>query len=134
MEHPDPRQAPNLMVDALRSFANLMQTELQLAKAEVSNNISRAGTGIAFFVIAGIFALTALNVLAGALVGYLAETGFSAGTAALIVGGAVLIVALLLALAGKSRLSAASLEPTRTLNNLQRDVTTVKGATNGGSL
>lgn len=130
MSHPDPRQAPNLLVDALRNFSNLMQTELHLAKAEVATNLSRAGVGIAFFAIAGILALTALNVLAGAFVAYLATTGLSAGTAALIVGGLTLLIAVILVFAGKSRLTASALQPTRTMSNLQRDVTAVKGATN----
>lgn len=130
MEHPDPRQAPNLLVDALRNFSTLMQKELHLAKSEISTNISRAAVGIAFFAIAGILALTAFNVLAGALVGYLATTGLSAGTAALIVGGAILVVAIILVIAGKARLSASALEPTRTMDNLQRDITAVKGSTN----
>lgn len=130
MSHPDPRQAPSLFVEAFRDFSNLMQTELHLAKAEISSKVSRAGTGIVFFVIAALLALTALNVLAGALVAYIVSVGFTAGTAALIVGGVILLVAILLVLAGKSRLSASALEPSRTINNLQRDVSTVKGATN----
>ncbi|MGB5865281.1 MAG: phage holin family protein [Sulfitobacter sp.] len=130
MSHPDPREAPSLFVEAFRDFSNLMQTELHLAKAEISSKVSRAGTGIVFFVIAALLALTALNVLAGALVAYIASVGFTAGTAALIVGGVILLVAILLVLAGKSRLSASALEPSRTINNLQRDVSTVKGATN----
>lgn len=130
MSHPDPRQAPGLIVDALRNFSNLMQTELHLAKAEMANNVSRAGVGIAFFAIAGILALTALNVLAGALVAYIATTGISAGTAALIVGGLTLLIAVILVFAGKARLTADALQPTRTMSNLQRDVSAVKGATN----
>ncbi len=130
MSHPDPRQAPGLLVDALRNFSNLMQIELQLAKAEISQNISRAGTGIAFFVIAGILALTALNVLAAALVAYIAASGISAGMAALIVGGIILLIAAGLFFAGKARISASALEPSRTINNIQRDVSAVKGATN----
>ena len=130
MSHPDPREVPNLLVDAFRNFSSLMQKELHLAKAEVSGNISRAGTGIALMVVAGILALTALNVLAGAFVGYLATTGLSAGTAALIVGGVILLIAVILVFVGKSRLLAAALEPTHTLNNLSRDVSAVKGATN----
>lgn len=130
MSHPDPRQAPSLIVETIKNFTNLMQTELQLAKAEMAENLSRAGTGIALIAVAGILALTALNVLAGALVAYIATTGLSAGTAALLVGGGVLLIAVILVLVGKSRLSASALEPTRTINNLQRDATTVKGATN----
>lgn len=129
MSHPDPRQAPTLLVDTLKNFSTLMQTEVQLAKAEISDNLSRAATGVALLVVAGILALTGLNVLAGALVAYIASAGLSAGTSALLVGGGVLALAVLLILLGKSRLTASALEPTRTLNNLQRDATTVKGAT-----
>jgi len=92
MSHPDPRTAPTLLVDIFRNFANLMQTELQLAKAEVANNISRAGTGIALMIVAAILALTGLNVLAGALVAYIATLGLAAGAAALLVGGGVLLI------------------------------------------
>lgn len=130
MSHPDPRQAPNLLIDVFRDFSNLMQKELHLAKAELSNNISRAAMGIAFLVIAIILALTGLNVLANALVAYIASTGLSAGTAALIVGGITLMIAVILVFAGKSRLTASALEPSRTMSSIQRDVSAVKGATN----
>jgi len=128
MSHPDPRQAPNLFVDALRHFSNLMQKELHLAKAELSQNISRAGMGLAFFAVAGLLALTALNVLAGALVAYIAAAGLGAGTAALIVGAVLLIGAAVLVFAGKARLSAEALKPTHTMHNIQRDAATLKGA------
>jgi len=130
MSHPDPRDAPTLFVDTLRNFTTLMQTELHLAKAEIANNVSRAGAGIAMMAVAAILALTGLNVLAGALVAYIASVGLSAGTAALIVGGSVLLVAVALVFIGKSRLTGTALEPTRTLKNLQRDAAAVKGATN----
>ena len=130
MSNHDPRQAPSLLVDAMRSFSKLMRTELHLAKAEVSQNISRAGVGIAFIAVAALLAIIALNVLVGALVAYLAATSLSAGTAALLVGGAILVVAVILVLVGKSRLTGSALEPTRTMHNLQRDAATVKGATN----
>ncbi len=130
MSHPDPRAAPSLFVDAFRSFANLMQTEMRLAKAEVANNISRAGTGIALMAVAAILALTGLNVLAGALVAYIAAAGLSAGLAALLVGFGTLAIALVLVMVGKSRLTASALEPSHTLKNLQRDAAAVRGATN----
>lgn len=130
MSHPDPRQAPTLLVEALRNFTNLMQTELQLAKAEIATNLSRAGVGFALILVAAILALTDLNVLAGTLVAYIATAGVSAGTSALIVGDGVLVLAIVPVLFGKSRLSPSAIEPSRTLNNLQRDAAAVKGATN----
>lgn len=89
--------------------------------------MSRAGSGLALLVLAAILALTALDVLAGALVAYLSAVGLPAGIAALIVGGAVLGLALVLAVIGKSRLSPNALGPTRVLRNLHEDAATVKG-------
>lgn len=129
MSHPDPRVAPSLLADTLRNFSSLMQKEVQLARAEMSNNISRAAVGVAFFGIAALMVLTALNTLAGAAVGYLAESGVNAGTSALIVAAVFVVGAIVLVLMGKSRLSG--LAPTKTMNNVQRDVQTVKGATHG---
>ncbi len=130
MSHHDPRQAPGLLVDSLRHFSRLMQAEVNLAKAEISRNVSRAAVGVAFLAVAALLAIIALNVLVGALVAYLAATSLSAGTAALLVGGAILVVAVILVFVGKSRLTASALEPTRTMHNLQRDVAAVKGASN----
>ena len=131
MSHPDPRTAPHLIADTLRHFSSLMQKEVQLAKAEMSNNISRAAVGVAFFGIAALMVLTALNVLAGAVVGYLTEAGMNAGTSALIVAAIFVVVAVILVIMGKSRLTADSLAPNTTMHNVQRDVSAVKGATNG---
>lgn len=129
-----PRQAelketPSLLVSALRQFTQLMQDEVALAKAEVSRNLSRAGAGLALIGMAAILALTALDVLAGALVIYLATKGISAGTAALIVGGVCATVALFLVLVGKSRLTVDALSPERTFDNVSRDLDAVKEAT-----
>ena len=130
MAQRDIREAPGLFVDTLRHLSSLVQNELQLAKAELKQNISRAGMGIVFFAIAAIVALVALNVLASALVAWIAANGLSVGLAALIVGGALLLLAVILVLVGKSRLSSEALEPSRTLHNVQRDIDSIKEATN----
>ena len=122
--------APSLLVDTLRQFNSLVQGEVKLAKAEVSNIVTRAGVGIALFAVAFLLALTALNVLASAAVAYIAETGLTVGTAALIVGGVLILVALGLALMGKSRLSADALSPDRTTDSLRHDIAAIKEASN----
>jgi len=129
MSHPDPRQAPHLLVEALRQFSCLMQKELQLARAEMSNILGRAGAGLALLVAAALLVMTALHVIAGALVAYLAATGLSAGTSAAIVAAGCIGFALALVLIARSRLSAEALKPTQTIRNIQCDAATVKGAT-----
>ena len=131
MDNPDIREAPHLLSKALRQFVDLVQDELTLARAEMSRNLSRAGTGLVFFGIAALLALVALNVLASALVAYIAAAGLSLGAAALIVGGVFLAVAVVLALLGKQRLSADALAPSRTARSLRRDYQELKETTNG---
>lgn len=128
--HNSVNRAPALLVDTLRQFTGLMQGEIKLAKAEFGRIASRAGVGIVFLAIAFLMALVALNVLASAAVAYLAMLDLSVGTAALIVGGALLLIGLLFALAGKSRLSADALTPDETVENLRADLHTVKEASN----
>ncbi|MEM9580394.1 MAG: phage holin family protein [Pseudomonadota bacterium] len=130
MDNPDIRDAPQLFTTTLRQFFTLMQDELKLARAEMSHNLSRAGTGLVFFGIAALLVLVALNVLASALVAYIAETGISAGMAALIVGGGLLALAGILAVIGKKRLSADALAPTRATRNLKRDIENIKETIN----
>lgn len=120
-----------MLVTVLRQFSQLMQDEVALAKAEMARNVSRAGVGIALIGVAALLALTALDVLAAALVAWLATTELSVGTAAIIVGGGLLAVAVVLALIGKSRMSAASLTPDRTIASVREDARTVKEAANG---
>lgn len=129
MAQRDLRDAPGLFVETLRHFSALMQDEIQLAKSELRNNLTRAGSGVAFVAIAALIALVALNVLAGALVAWVAASGLSAGLAALIVGGALLAIATIFALVGRSRLSADTLAPDRTLENVQRDMNALREAT-----
>jgi len=129
--HADIKDTPSLLVTTLKQFARLIEDEVALAKAEVSRNVSRAGAGLAMIGIGAILALTALDVLAAALVAWLATTGLSAGLSALIVGGGVLLIAIILAFIGKSRLSADALAPSKTSRNVRSDIRAMKEGTNG---
>lgn len=122
--------APTLFVDALRQFSSLVQGEMKLARAEMSNIITRAGVGVLLIALSMLTALVALNVFATAAVAYIAATGLSIGLAALIVGGVLIAVALILALSGKSRLSADALSPDRTTDSLREDLAAIKEASN----
>lgn len=125
----DLKQAPTLLANAFRQFTRIVEAEIALAKEELSRSASRAGTGLAMLGIAAILALTALNVLAGALVAWVASTGLTAGVAALIVGGGILAAGIVLALAGKSRLSADALAPKRAARNVKTDIQTIREST-----
>ncbi len=71
---PTNKSAAGLLSDAIAHMSSLVRKEVDLARAEVSENVSRAGVAIGLLAGALVLALTALNVLAAALVAGLAET------------------------------------------------------------
>lgn len=115
-----------LISEVLTHVSNLVRKEVDLARAEVSENVSRAGVAIGLLAGALIVALVALNVLAAALVAAIAELGLDAGWAALIVGGVLAIVAFAMVSKGTKDLKLSSLAPSRTAKNVRRDATVVK--------
>lgn len=116
----------DLVVSIIAEARALLRTELMLAKAELSENASRAGGGVVLFAIAALIALVGLNALAVAAVFGVAALGVGYGWAALIVAVGFLGLAAIFALVGKSRLSVTSLTPKRTLKQIKTDVHTVK--------
>ena len=124
-EH-DVRSAPNLISKVMTHVSNLVRKEFDLARTEVSENVSRAGVAIGLLVGAVVVALVALNVLAAALAAGIANLGIDAGWAALIVGGGLAVVGAIMAAKGVNDLKLSSLAPTRTAKNVKRDAETVK--------
>jgi hypothetical protein len=118
--------AASLVTEALSHMSNLVRKEFDLARAEMSQNVTRAAVAIGLLVGAVVFAMTALNVLAAALAAAIAELGIEEGWAALIVGVLFAVIAAIMASKGANDLKASSLAPTRTAENLKRDKDAVK--------
>ncbi len=121
-----------LVGDAFEHITGLVRGEIDLARAELQENTNKAATAIGLLVGAIVVLLVALNVLAAALTAALAEAGLGAGWAALVVGGVLAIIALVMALKGKNDLKLVSLAPTRTAKNVRRDANSVREATTHG--
>jgi Putative Actinobacterial Holin-X, holin superfamily III len=118
----------------LAVLGRLVQGELRLARAEVAQGLRGMVGGIVKLVLAGIVALVALNILAGAAVAGLAATGMGPAWAALVVGLVLALVALGLAMAGRAALRLDALRPDRALRGLRRDTEAVKtGLTSEGA-
>lgn len=86
-DHNPNKSTGDLLSDAMANVSNLVRNEVNLARAEINENLSKAGTAVGLIAGAAIIALVALNVLAAALVAALTEAGLDAGWSALIVGG-----------------------------------------------
>ncbi len=123
----DPNKSTGgLLSDALTHVSSLVRNEVDLARAEVNENLKSAGVAIGMIAGAIVVALTALNVLSAALVAALTEAGIPAGWSALIVGGVFAIIAYVMLNKGTNDLKLSSLAPTRTAKNVKRDAQAVK--------
>ncbi|KZY50858.1 phage holin family protein [Sulfitobacter sp. KE29] len=120
------KSAGSLLTEALSHVSSLMRKEVDLARAEVNENLKHAGVAIGLIVGAVVVALTALNVLSAALVAALTEAGIAAGWSAVIVGVLLAIVAYVMIQKGTNDLKLSSLAPSRTAKNVKRDAETMK--------
>ena len=103
LEAEDGRSLGEVMGDLTRNVSTLLQQEVALAKAELSQSGKRAGKGIGLFAgaaIAGILFLVFLSVSAWWGLGQFIGNEWSA----LVVAAVWVIVAIILALAGKKEM------------------------------
>ena len=122
------KSASGLLNDALSHVSSLVRNEVDLARAEINENVNNAGAAIGLIIGALVVALTALNVLSAALVAALTEAGIPGGWSALIVGVVFAIIAYVMLKKGKDNLNLSSLAPSRTAKNVKRDARAVKEA------
>ena len=129
MTEPEPRKRSlfTLIADIPTLLVTLVRGELESLKNEIVGKLKSAGIGIGLLVGAGLFAFFALLVLIAAAVLGLA-TVLPAWAAALIVGGAILVIAIVLALIGVSNLrKGVPPAPTKTISSIKKDVNVIKG-------
>ena len=120
------RSIPEVLGDAMNQFAILVRKETQLARAEMSEKLGDLALGMGLLVGGAVLLIPALVILLEAAVNALIEAGIGPAWAALIVGVAALAVGGVLLALGISRLLAARPVPTRTIEQLQRDVEVAK--------
>lgn len=123
-----PGDPASLASEAFRLSGDLIRKEVALAKAEITQNLHRAGVAVGFIVAAAVIGIVTINVLVAALVAALAETDLGPIWSAVIVGVVLAVLAYILVRKGLSDLSASALMPTRTVSNVQRDAQALKEA------
>ena len=125
------KSTTGLLSEAMAHVSGLVRKEIDLVRAELSENANRAAVAVGLIVGAIVLLLTALNVLSAALVAGIAELGIEEGWAALIVGIVYFVIALIMVRKGTNDLKATSLAPTRSARNVQKDAHAVKEHING---
>lgn len=109
-------------------LSELVRRELELARTELAAKGKRAGAGAGLAGAGGVIALFGVGALVAAAIAALAMV-VPVWLSALIVGVVLLLVAGVLALAGRSQLKrAAPPVPEQAVQGVQDDVAAVKGA------
>jgi len=111
--------------DLASDFADLLQKELRLARAEITQNLSTKFQAGIWMTVAGVLGFLAVLVLLQAIIFGLIELGLSPFWAALIV--AVVLASIGAASYFKGRSDAArELTPRRTIHQVKEDIRTTK--------
>lgn len=120
------RSLPEILTDVLTQLTTLLRKEGQLARAEISENLTKVAAGLGFVAGGAVLLIPALVVLLQAAVAALTEHGLASYWSALIVGGVVLVLGLVIAYLGANRLKIETIMPTKTIHQLQRDASVAK--------
>ena len=128
MQYNRERPISSLVTDLIGELATLVRKEGQLARTEVGEKLAGVLAGVAMLLAGAILLIPALVILLQAAIAALVGSGMSPALAALIVGGAALILGVVLALIGWSRIKPAALVPNRTLGQLGRDTAVARRA------
>ena len=125
------RSLPTLLSQLLRDSTDLVRQEIALAKAEAAETVSKTTAAIVALAIGGAVAFAGFLVLLDAAVYALAElvgpwTEDWPAMPSLVVGLVVAVAGIVLISRGARSLSASSLAPRRTVEQLRRDGELVK--------
>ncbi|MDO8976589.1 phage holin family protein [Reyranella sp.] len=119
-----------LVTDALGRSADLIQTEIRLARVELGEKADALKTsvvsGLVMMLIGTVFIIGAVILVLQALVAALIESGVSPTIAILIVAGGSAVGGIIVLLAGTKTIGAVDPTPTRTITSLQNDARMAK--------
>lgn len=126
-DHPEyDSSVGGLLRQLTREVPSLFTKELALAKAELSDSLRATKAGAASVATGGAVLLAGFIVLLMAGV-YGLSNVMAPWLAALIVGGVVVIVGLVMVSAGKKKFQASSFKPDRTIQSINKDREAVRG-------
>lgn len=111
-----PKSTGEMMADIMGNVGNLVRNEVDLARAEITTSLGKAGG--------------AVGAMAAALVALVIWAGLTPPWAAAAVGVAFIAVAVAVFLSARAALTQIGFMPSRTARNIQRDATAIKEAYN----
>ena len=114
-----------LVADASRDISSLLRSEIALAKSELKVSVKAGGTGVGLFAGAAFFGVLAIIMLSVAFAFLISLTGLHLAWCFLIVFGAYLLLAGLLAFVGLKKVKKVR-APERAMHQAQETKTLLK--------
>ena len=115
-----PEGLGSLITGIIKDLQDLLRAEVQLAKTELREDAGALGKALAFIAAGAFIGLVGFIFMIQAIVWILDEF-VNDWIAAGIVALALLLIAAILAMSGRSKLSHASLKPEQTIDTLKED-------------
>jgi hypothetical protein len=122
----DSRPLATLLTQIVSDLSFLLQTEIRLARAELSDKASQVANGGMFIGIAAVFSLAGLFILLMAAVRWLEVAGVPDRWGYLLVGAVAAGIGVALALKSINSFKPSALVPDRTIEQLKADYTVAK--------
>jgi uncharacterized membrane protein YqjE len=122
----DTRPLATLLTQIVSDLSFLLQTEIRLAKVELSEKASQVANGGIFLGTAAVFSLAGLFILLLAAVRWLEVAGLADRWGYLLVGVITAGIGIALALKGANSLKPSTLAPDRTIEQIKADYTVAK--------
>lgn len=120
------RTLGQLVADATHDLSSIIRSEIRLAKAEIGADAKKAGAGAGLLAVAGLFAFLAVILLLIAAAYGLVAAGLAPWLSFLIVAGALLVIGVIMALVGKSKVSKIKGKPERAIKNAQDTIAAIR--------
>jgi hypothetical protein len=122
----DARSISRLLAGAFEQLAQLVQTEIRLAKAELADKAAKAGMGVGLVFGGLLLMVPALVLFLIALALFLINLGLSPVTAHLLAGAIGAGASAVLLVSGLARLKPSGLMPDTTIRQIQKDIAAAK--------
>ena len=116
---------PQALSNVVGDLVDLFQIEMRLARAELSEKIATKLQAGIWISVAGVLALIAGLLIVQAIVLGIASYGIALHWSCLIVAGVLAVIALMSFFKGRSG-AKEELAPTRTINQVKKDIATAK--------
>jgi hypothetical protein len=122
---PDDPTIGRLVADASRDISSLIHNEIALAKSELKVSVKNGGTGAGLFAAAALLGVLAIIMISVAFAYFLSMTGLHLAWCFLIVFGAYIALAGLLAFVGVKKVKQVR-APERAIHQAQESKTLLK--------